>query len=333
MASGRVGGARAKVRGQVGDLIYQVVRNDDGSYSQEVYAKAESKQDSYSPRLQAQRMCTCMVEALMRDLKPVATISMQSGANKSKSLNAFSSMNLMHVASDCKANWYGGNQYVYPVRQEMNNLGGRFLISSGTLSRNLFNRLVYDDTVSWLMELLGRLLTEATYLELLVPSSIQTIGELLKFWGMTRRDTLAHCWWHYGAAYVEIDDTFYPVGQYEYAIWQVNETMPDNTPVTPENLQRLFSLLSNTTPFIVYDASRMRLVLGYALEVGEFDHWIYYHGAFSISYADGKKKISSSRLSECYPEIQSILDDATPSKVFGSWLEPPTGRPQPSIFT
>ena len=45
MASGRVGGARAKVRGQVGDLIYQVVRNDDGSYSQEVYAKAESKQE------------------------------------------------------------------------------------------------------------------------------------------------------------------------------------------------------------------------------------------------------------------------------------------------
>ena len=90
MASGRVGGTRSKISGKVGNEIYQVVRNPDGSYSQQVYEKPEIVQTAQTPKLQAQRMITAMVESLMRDLKEVGRISMQSGVNRSKSLNAFS---------------------------------------------------------------------------------------------------------------------------------------------------------------------------------------------------------------------------------------------------
>lgn len=104
MASGRVGGTRSKIRGQVGNVVYQVKRNDDGTYTQISYGKAEDVTATITPRLQAQRMCTSMVEALMRDLKEVGRISMQSAANKSKSLNAFSSYNQDLIKKGVDAN-------------------------------------------------------------------------------------------------------------------------------------------------------------------------------------------------------------------------------------
>ena len=90
MASGRVGGTRSKISGSVGDVVYQIKRNPDGTYTQIVYGKPEDVTQTITPRGQAQKMCTSMVEALMRDLKEVGRVCMQSAANKSKSLNAFS---------------------------------------------------------------------------------------------------------------------------------------------------------------------------------------------------------------------------------------------------
>ena len=122
MASGRVGGTRSRVTGQIGSEVYRVVRNADGTYTQFVSAKGQQTSTYTTPKLQVQRMITAMVESMMKQLKPVARISMQSGANKSKSLNAFSSFNLHLVAQDCKAHWYGDNTFVYPrhSRYDMN---------------------------------------------------------------------------------------------------------------------------------------------------------------------------------------------------------------------
>ena len=149
MASGRVGGSRSKISGLVGSEVYKIVRNPDGSYSQVVQTKGSYTVNTTTPKLQAQRMMVSMVEALMHDLTPVAKISWQSGANKSKSLNAFSSFNLQLVARDCKANWYGGGRFEYPMRRwwisgEWDSVGP-WMLSSGTLNRNLFLQALHDE--------------------------------------------------------------------------------------------------------------------------------------------------------------------------------------------
>ena len=133
MASGRVGGTKSKVSGTIGSEVYSLRRNPDGSYSQVISAKPETTTYTNTEKQAAQRMVTAMIEALMRDLTPVARISMQSGVNPSKSINAFSSFNLNKVREDMIANWYGNQKFVYPIKDSDVKLGGIYTISAGTL--------------------------------------------------------------------------------------------------------------------------------------------------------------------------------------------------------
>ena len=136
MAVSRVGGTKGKLTGQVGSIVFQVRKNPDGSYTQITYEKGQRVETQLTPKVQAQRMCVAMVESLMRDLKPIATISYQAGKNKSQSLNSFAAQNLRLLQRDCKEHWYADNLFVYPRprRTDLNvrDLGGRWLISSGS---------------------------------------------------------------------------------------------------------------------------------------------------------------------------------------------------------
>ena len=49
MASGRVGGTRSKVSGQIGGEVYRIVKNDDGTYSQIVSVKGETTVNYTTP--------------------------------------------------------------------------------------------------------------------------------------------------------------------------------------------------------------------------------------------------------------------------------------------
>lgn len=56
MASGRVGGTRSRVSGQIGTEVYQIRKNPDGSYSQVVMAKAETRKDHLTYEVARQRL-------------------------------------------------------------------------------------------------------------------------------------------------------------------------------------------------------------------------------------------------------------------------------------
>ena len=114
MAISRVGGTKGKLSGQVGSTIYQIRKNADGTFTQIAYNKGERTETTFSPKLQAQRMCMGMVESLMKQLKPLIGISFQAGTNKTKSCNAFSAANLRLVQRDCMEHWYANNKFVFP---------------------------------------------------------------------------------------------------------------------------------------------------------------------------------------------------------------------------
>ena len=332
MASGRVGGTRSKISGKVGNEIYQVVRNPDGSYSQQVYEKPEIVQTAQTPKLQAQRMITAMVESLMRDLKEVGRISMQSGVNRSKSLNAFSSWNLMLVARDAQANWDGGNQFVYPRPDALYELGGRYMISSGTLSGNLFKYLEYMPA-PWVPEGGGGVGFQwATRLVFDVPRSTKTIGALLNYWGMTRLDSVVMAWYRYYGDTDPETETYLEGGIYEYAIFTINPSLPDDTPVTQESMASLFLIQSPVSCFTIFEPWNEKFYLGYGGRWGVDDNYLFYHAAFSISYRDGKKKISPSTLAECYDGLQWMLDRNRPCDNFGAWMNQGEIRPYPNPY-
>lgn len=336
MASGRVGGTRSKISGQVGEEVYQIRKNTDGTYTQVITAKGETTVNYTTPRLQAQRMCTSMVEAMMRDLKEVGKISMQSAANKSKSLNAFSSYNLQLVARDCKTNWYRNNQFVYPELDRFDikqrDLGGLYMLSSGTLQFNVFAGHATQDYPTGGLVDYPNSTNAPEGLFFLLPSYGCTIGDFLRANRMTRLDTVVFCMFGMYAEYnaeTEENDLFY---KHNYMIAQINPALSDGVAITDDILPQLFVGSSNRNVICKRYTHHPAIFLGFDLDIIGRSEEPYTWGAFSISYADGKKKISSSSYRWFEEFDDAWLSGHAPADVFGTWIGEPSVKPYPYIF-
>lgn len=347
MASGRVGGTKSKVSGQIGTEIYSVRRNADGSYSQVVSAKPESVRYTNTDKQAAQRMVTGMIEGLMKGLRKIGTISMQAGVNKSKSLNAFSSFNLQRVNADMKANWYNSQNFLYPFKRQgasdYAETGGHWLISSGTLHFNLYDFEGEDDYPEywfrpdpwWGYSFYG--------IKFYIDSAWLTIGDFLKGHKITRLDTIVYCFW---------EDSVYPIGDegdaeefqgFGYCVCTVNPYLSDGAPLTTENLKALFLIDHNRPLFFersgdpaVEPLTPLEhpdfLAVGRMCNRWDVDEAVGYQAAFSISYLDGKRKVSCSEMhypDSFYPGEYMVNP---PTKVFGSWVGDYWNRHYPSPF-
>lgn len=336
MASGRVGGTRSKVRGQVGDVVYQVVRNADGTYTQISYGKPEDVTQSITPRLQAQRMCTAIVEALMRDLKPIGRICMQSGANKSKSLNAFSSFNLQLVANDCKSKWNGGGRFYYPltgmIGTPSEEMGGAFMLSSGTWQYTGFDSLVFTSNVTAIWPYQWAFGKWFAGLRFSVRLGQETVGQFLGRHFMTSLDTVCFACFHdYYDWEVHPDDpTWYT--KHSYIIASVDSTVPHETVLTREVLASLFKIESDWDVKADVSDDGSSWYIGIMVDQGSRNEHIYTYGGFIISYLDGRKKISSSSFQLVPEYADRYFDGHAPADVFGTWMGTPAVKPYPSPF-
>lgn len=347
MASGRVGGTKSKVSGVIGSEVYSIRKNADGSYSQVVSAKATSVQYSNTEKQAAQRMITGMVEGLMKGLRKVGTISMQSGANKSKSLNAFSSFNLQYLNADMKANWYNSTNYLYPFKRsgskDYAETGGHWLISSGTLKFNFFDWEGYDwEPEKWWIPSpkFGWIFYGV---KLNIDSAWLTIEDFLKGHRMTRMDTLVYCFWEDSLTNIDEQGDGEIFEGFGYCICTINPYLSDKAPLTTENLKSLFLIEHNRPLF--FERSNEGAVTDHGqhntkdfLAIGRLcNNWedieaVGWQAAFSISYLDGKKKISYSKMHNPggYDDGEYMVNP--PSKVFGSWVGDYWNRNYPSPF-
>lgn len=336
MATGRVGGTKAKIRGQVGNEIYQIRKNEDGTYTQIVLEKGVRTETETSERLQAQRMCTAMVEAFMRDVKLVGQISMQSAKNKTASLNALSSFNLKLVAQDCKDHWYGGNDFFYPY---MNNkgtiteqVGGCYLLSSGTLSYDLFDSVINTD---WPDDYFhgGFYWYEGfVFLNFEGISPSMSVGDFLKARKMSRIDYVVmvvfRSWfiWNEG----EEESTHHT--KQDYIIAQINPEVGDQERLTSDNLARLFRVRASNDYRVAVSRDGTRLGIGFVVDYHNADERIYFSGGFSISYLTGKKLVSSSAMQPSDDLSGEFLAGGKPTEVFYSWMRAPLNPNWPSPF-
>lgn len=324
MASGRVGGTRSKVSGQVGDKVYQIRRNNDGSYSQVIMAKGEYTVSETNPKLQAQRMVTAMVESMMKDLKEVARISMQSAPNKSKSLNAFSAFNIELVRQDMIANWYEDCRFNYPFRNPyksyVQDLGGPYIISSGTLQWELFDGEISDDmpSVEYDTPYIG---IQYLYgISLSCDIGTMTVGQFLAKHKMTRLDSIVLCGLDYYQHIEEDDAEPEDYLKHIYCIAQVNPRFSDGTVITPEVATQLFIFKQSGGYGVLVRRDGTGIVLGVLTDYFDNEEMLLYVSYFSISYLDGKKKISRSSYHNPDGMDKRWALDATPTYNFGSWM-------------
>lgn len=336
MAVSRVGGSKGLLRGQVGDVIYQVVKNPDGTYSQTVYGKKDKTTETITPRLQAQRMCMAMVESLMHDLKEIGRISFQSGRTKSNSLNAFSANNVRMVQRDCQAHWYEQNRFVFPRRystiKDIQDLGGPYIISSGTLSYDLFDCIEFDNfpRSNW-----QGLPNDNYYLYGLRFScqiGRESVSAFLARHRMSILDTVAFCgfrsWIDWGDG--EVEPTEYM--KHEYFIAKINNRVPSSAIMTLDVIKELFTIKYSWEPVFLASRDNDAFVIAFLCDYQEHEEQLYYDAGFSISYPNGRKQISTSFYKTPDGSDEPWYIDQAPCHVFGSWMGEPTIDPYPSPF-
>lgn len=336
MATGRVGGTRSKIAGQVGSEIYQVRKNPDGSYSQIVYAKGERVETETSEVLQAQRMVTCIVEAAMRDLKPVGQISMQAYTAKTKSLNAFASFNLKLVADDCKANWYGNNRFYYPVRSMKGapneQLGGRFMLSSGTLQADVFDDILHYYDAAGNVSGDWNVHDVFAGVKFLIPPEVTTVGQFLKYHRMTRLDNVVFVVFHDWVEENQETGEDQQFTRFSHLIAQINPAVRDDEVITSDVWEKLFVWESDWRSCARLAKDGSFGILGTMHDTYDLDEHITFWGAFTISYITGKKEVTSAYLLGDDTGDEPYYADAAPSDVFYSWMNQPRLIPWPSPF-
>ena len=336
MASGRVGGTKSKVSGTIGSEVYSLRRNPDGSYSQVVSAKPETTTYTNTEKQAAQRMVTAMIEALMRDLTPVARISMQSGVNPSKSLNAFSSFNLSKVREDMIANWYGDQKFVYPIKDSDVKLGGVYTMSAGTLQlmKGEVSNIGYSldgwgfNGHKWFNKRVNHWVGMQKRCE----CTVDTLGALLRQNNMLRTDVfISVCNREYFIYNPELEEDEV-VYKYDYVIAKLKDTLPDSTTLDELESDDVWEVTTNCDAIYHFCKDELLFTVGSGIPFDNHDDHILYYANFMISRRDGTKKISSSVFKNVRGGEGTWLIGHAPTNVFYSWLGEPMDDHWPSPF-
>lgn len=272
----------------------------------------------------------------MRDLREVGRISMQSAANKSKSLNAFSSFNIQLVAADCKQHWYGGNKFFYPntnnIGTTSEQLGGEFLLSSGTWQYNGFDEVVHllDPENVWpYVQYYGKRFAGIRFS---IGSEPETVATFLKRHYLTLLDRMVfacfHDWWE---DVPEAEERIHYT-KHSYIFVDINTGIGQGQVISESVLKDLFIITSDMEVLCKMSDDGRSYYIGFLIDNEHDDAYFYTEGAFTISKMEGKPKISSSFLNQVPEGGDQYFLDQAPADVFGSWMGEPSRIPYPSPF-
>ena len=137
MARSRVGGSKGLLSGKVGDVIYSITRNADGSFRQMIGANPESR---FNPNTDAQacaRMTMGMIERAMftyRDFMGTGFEGVDPGTN---SVSKFSEVNYNEIRDEILQYWdmpgWTEWNYDFPKKGQTIPKDGMFIISQGSI--------------------------------------------------------------------------------------------------------------------------------------------------------------------------------------------------------
>lgn len=333
MASGRVGGTKSLKSGKVGDSVLQIVENPDGTYSQVISQYVPTKAQTKTIKLAVQQMCTAMVQAMMRDLKPLGSVGFQSGTNKSKSLNAFSSYNLYKVAREAKDYWSETHDFEFATKGERMKVGGRWILSSGTLKYDCFGGYFGDGfNASWI-DTQVRFSWAQFGVWFAKRNEYTTIGAWMDSYKLTYSTEI----W-IGVYYSNQNED--SEGQYCYCQITLNPKVGRSLPNTEANLENLIQFKSNKwgvkgwcRPTEYMTNRRHALCVGFRTDAGEEDFVAIMGKAFTITYINGRKQISSAVMDW----LKSNHDVEWgywryPANCVSSWTDPTVPAPVPNPY-
>lgn len=134
MARAKSGGTTAKLRGVVGDYIYQVIRNPQGESEQKVIAYTKEKLNPNTRYQALARMQIAMFMRCMNLLTPIISDSYQGLRSRVNSCNRFVELNMKNIQDYCALHWKESLNCSFPIKGNTQETFFPFIISEGSYS-------------------------------------------------------------------------------------------------------------------------------------------------------------------------------------------------------
>lgn len=295
MAISRVGGTHGLLKGSVGNETYLIIKSPNGEYTQVVQAKKTTHTDTKTVKLAVQQMCTAIVEAMMRDLKPIIKYSFQAAKNKTASVNMFSQFALRSLANDCKSYWFQEGDFYYPDAGAYTPVAGPFILSSGTLPYNCFAKC--QSAVDYIHDLpleqkpSGYHFANGGAVIFKTGSSDQTIADFMK------RNRLQYSSKIFIAFFTEFIDaeTEKVSNKYHFAVISLNNRVRKDALISVDTLESLFIVQQKEKYGIFVNDKNRDVVAGAMWDDRLYETDVVSIAAFSMDMYLGKTLISDSR--------------------------------------
>ena len=141
MARSRSGGTSGLLSGKLGDVIYSITRNADGSFRQQVSMNPEERENPNTDEQARARLTMATIERAMFTLKPLMGTGFEGVDRGTVSVSKFSEVNYNFYKESIKDAWdLDMPQYVridVPKKGQSVPRDGEFIISQGSLKEHL----------------------------------------------------------------------------------------------------------------------------------------------------------------------------------------------------
>lgn len=264
MAKAKVGGTSAKLRGVVGDYIYQIVRNPAGYSEQKVITYTREKLNRNTKYQCLARMQITMFMNCMNLLTPIICDSFEGLRSRVNSCNRFVQINMPLIQDYCVQHWLEAIACMWPRKGNFNATYFPFWISEGSYKEpQRFSCRVIKNNGSWPL------------FEFNLAGTNGRKIDLRKILGFNNGDSLNVLYWqHFGKSVMVMNV-------------QLSRLYNDYTVITSSNCNRLFnvslSVLRNKDntnwsfyQVVTYNESTkvlsFRLVSQYTSQYGTYTH-------------------------------------------------------------
>lgn len=326
MATSRVGGTKGLLTGSVGGDTYYVQNDGNGNITQVVQQKKTTHTNTKTTRLAVQQMCTAIIEAMMRDLKPLIKISFQSAKNKTTSCNMFSQQGLMTLAQACRQHWYDNSDFYFPYKSEKAAVSGPFLLSSGSLPYNAFQgfgsiedysrSLAVESKPSWILDYNGAGVWFSA------GKNVNTVGEFMKANRLTY-STMIGAAAFYEYINIETEKTY--VG-YKVALISINPEISPSSAISENALRALFRIQTKDPFSFLFNPKNNDCVVGSFFLDRDREYTMQSGAAFTRDYYLGRLYISDSIFHPLSGSRYPYITNQYPSQVLWSWLDLDTAQ-------
>lgn len=137
MARSRTGGTKSLLSGKLGDVIYQITRNADGSFRQSMQANPESRVNNNTEEQARARLTMATIERAMFTFAPIMGSGFEGVDAGTNNVSKFSEVNYNFFKSAIENAWV--NNIQHNVKLDLPTKGykfakdGEFIISQGSL--------------------------------------------------------------------------------------------------------------------------------------------------------------------------------------------------------